>query len=349
MSNPGNGHFNHKGGPLKFVGLLTTIGVVTSFSIYIYLPYFRHFEQEDYLILINIIVSSMGCYILSGRWITSFWARLFSAVLYGFGPYMLGMTRFHPSTGFLTALIPWLFCPAALWARRKSRWLQLPLSALPFLAIPLFFKLAATYGLYPATIQYKLVWQDLSGLIAPLATAKAGLRLFGFYHTPLAGLLMGLFLTLAARRIGLIVIFIFGALFALCEPIFALVSPLSWLSIPTLYGSILIGIGIQALASAGPADKKWLLLIVGIMGALAVVMLVLAKKSSAVFAGLGQEYAKIFLFTFYMYVSATMVTAIIYVMTRAKLRVGWLRLLIICSVLAVDVFYSSQLLVSKVL
>jgi len=349
MHNPKKWDLNQKKKSFKSTGALVTTSIVIFFSIYLYLPHFRNFEKTDLLILINTALASLGCYILSSRWVTSSWARFFAAVSYGFGPYMLGLAKFHPAAGSLAALLPWLFCPAALWFKGKPHWLQLLFSALPFVAILLFFKLSAEYGLYPVPIQTQLNLNDLSGLPAPLAAAERQLHIIGFYHVSLATLLMGSFMTLAARRIGLIIIFIAGTILAFCQPIFEVVSPLSWLNIPVLCGSILIGTGIQALASAGPADKKWLLLIAGIMGGLSVLMLLLARKYSSVFAGLGEKYAGLFTFTAYMYILATVVTGIIFFMTCAKLRLRWLRLAIISSALGVDIFYSAQLLIRKIL
>ncbi len=117
-------------------------------------------------------------------------------------------------------------------------------------------------------------------MLAPMIAAKRHTTLIGFYHVPIAPLIMGIavFLAplkllgtggiaqrvkstaaLATRRFGIIAIFVGGTLLAFCDS-YLDISPIIFFAISTLWCSILAGAGMQALVWAGPADRKWLLL-----------------------------------------------------------------------------------------
>jgi len=277
-----------------------------------------------------------------------FWGSFFAGAIYGFGPFALGLAAYHPTAGFLAATIPWLFCPAAFGPKARWRWISRPLSALPFLAILLFFQISTYYRLFAIPTQLKLRLADLAGVLAPYVIAERSLTLVGVYQVPIAALAMGFSMLLAARRFGLIIIFCLGTILAFCNS-FLNTSPIIWLAVPVLCCSVLIGAGMQGLASAGFADRRWVLLTAIIMGMLAIVMLLLAIKCYQIFAGLGRGYAKLFIYSAWMYILGTIAVAIIFFMARAKLRIAALRWVILCSAMAVDIFLGATFIVGRIL
>lgn len=322
--------------------------IYLAFAIYLYQPHFKHFGPFDYLLPLNATAASVGCFLLSRRWVSSLWASFFAGAVCGFGPYLIGLAKFHPTAGFLAASIPWLFCPAALWARGKKPWLSGPLSVLPFLGIVLFFQLCSWQHLFPASVQARLLLGDLASLAAPLVVAKRDVSatLVGFYHVPMAALVLGLALLFSARRIGVMLLFVAGIALA-CLPSFLDVSPIMWLTVPGVICSVLVGVGVQALAEVSSADRRWVLMTTAIMAALAIVTLLLAAKYFQLFAGLGNQYARVLVWAAVMYILGTIAAGIIFFVARAKLRLIGLRLVFLCSAMAVDIFLGARFLVDS--
>lgn len=315
--------------------------VYISFAVYLYQPHFSTFTKLQFLILVNVCLASLGCFALSRRWVPGFLGSLFAGAIYGFGPFMLGLAGYHPSASFLAAMMPWLFLPAAFGPKGKWQWLRVPLAILPFLAILLFFGASSRYRLFAVPMQARLHLTDLTGLAAPLVTAQQGLTSVGFYHVPVAALVMGLAMLFAARRISVLLIFFLGIVLASCQPVFG-VSPIIWLSISILCCSILIGAGLQGLCSAGLSDRRWILLSMAFMAALAIVTLLQATKYFQVFAGLGDEYANLFLMDAKLYIAGTVALLAVFFIARAKLRLIWLRWAILGSAAAVDIFLGAR-------
>jgi hypothetical protein len=324
--------------------------IYVGFAVYLYQPYFKYFNALQYLLVVNVSLASLGCFALSRRWVASFWGSLFAGAIYGFGPFMLGLAKYHPTAGFLTASIPWLFCPAALWSKARRRWLSVPLSLLPFLAIALFFQVSTYFRLFAVPIQTKMRLSDLAGLLAPLVMAQRNINAasVGFYHIPTAALLIGFSMLLAARRLGIIAIFAIGTVLAFANPLLE-ISPIIWLSIPVLCCSVIIGAGIQALACAGSADRKWVLAATAIMAALSIATLLLAARYFQIIFGLGKDYAQLFISAAYMYILGTITLAIMFFVARARLRLHWLRLAIFCSAMAVDISFGARFIVDSIL
>lgn len=354
-------------GLLKFAAAAV---IYAGFAVYLYQPHFKNFDRLQYLLVVNVSLASLGCFVLSRRWVASFAGSFFAGAIYGFGPFSLGLTGYHPLAGLLAATVPWLFCPAAFVAKDRWRWLSVPLSTLPFLAILFFFQVTTHYRLFVIPTQSKLHFADLAGLLAPLVMAGRTASLLGFYHIPIAALVMGASMLFAARRFGVMAIFALGAILAFCKSFFN-VSPFIWLAIPVVYCSVLVGAGMQALASASSADRKWVLLTAVIMAVLAIVTLLLAPlevrteaapvpignslltglaiKYSPVFAGLAAGYAKLFVQTAVMYILGAIAAAIIFFMARAKLRLQPLRWAVLCSAVAIDIFFSATFIVDRIL
>lgn len=332
---------------IKYIKLLAAGVVYTGFAVYLYQPYFNRFKPLQYFLVVNVCLAALGCFVLSRRWMTSFWGSLFAGAIYGFGPFALGLARFHPTAGLLAASVPWLFLPAVFGPKAKWRWLSWPLCAIPFLAIPIFFELSAHYRLFIIPIQTRLRPGDLAGLLAPLVMAERSSTLVGFYQVPIAALVMGFSILLTARRFSIIIIFTIGAILAFCHSFFN-VSPIIWLAIPALCCSVFVGEGMQGLISAGSADRKWLLMTTIIMAALAIVTLLLATKYFQIFAGLGDKYAKLLTGTARMYILGAVAIAIIFFMARANLRIHWLRQILLCSATAVDIFFGARFIVDGI-
>jgi len=325
----------------------TATVIYAAFAIYLYQPHFRHFDRLDYLLPLNLCLAASGCYVLSRRWVAGFAGSFFAGAVYGFGPFILGLAKFHPTAGLLAATIPWLFCPAVFGPKFKWRWLRVPLSCLPFVAILLFFQTSAEFHLFAIPVQTRLNSADLAGLLVPLVAAKRNLTLIGFYHIPIAALIIGFSMLIAARRLGVIIIFSIGLILSFCNSLFN-ISPVIWLVIPVLCCSVLIGAGVQGLVSSGFADRKWVLATTVIMAACSVVTLLEAVKYTESFAGLGTGYAKLFTESTKIYLLGAIATGIIFFMARAKSHIHWLRLAILCSAMAVDIFLGARFIVDKI-
>ncbi len=327
-----------------------------SFTVYLFLPHFNNLDRLQYLLPINICLACLGCYVLSRRWVGAFFGSLFAGAIYGFGPYMLGLLKFHPAATLLAAAIPWLFCPAAFimsraWSReQKKRWhlLSMLLSALPFVIIILFFQAATHLRLFPIPTQTQVHLSDMAGMLAPLAMVDKSTKLVGFYHVPVAALVMGLLMLFAARRFSVLIIFCLGIILASCQSLLD-VSPIIWLSIPILCCSVLIGEGTQGLALAGNADRKWILAITISMGILTIVTLLIATKYFEVFASLGKDAARLFTDTAKLYILGAAAVSIIFFMARAKKRLLLLRWAALCSAMAVDIFFSARFIIDRTL
>jgi len=343
----------------------------TAFAVYLYRPYFRGFtslRMQD-LFVANVCIASLGCYVLSRRWIAGFAESFFAGAIYGFGPFILGLAKFHPTAGFLVASIPWLFCPAVFGPEGRWRLFRVPLSLLPFLVIVLFFQIGARFGLYPIPINLKLRGGETAGLLAPLVAAKRNMILVGFYHIPVAPLVMGLSMLLApleglrkggilqrgrflkglaARRLGIIAIFIVATILAFCDS-FLEISPVVWLAVSVLCLAVLIGEGMQGLISAGYFDRKWILFAAIVMGAAAIVTLLLATKYFQIFAGLGSGYARLLTEEAKMYILGAITVAIFFFMTRVKLQIHPLKVGLLCITMGLDIFLGARFVVDTIL
>lgn len=323
-------------------------GLYGGFAVYLFLPHFKNLDRFQYFLPINICLGCLGCYVLSRRWVSAFAGSLFAGAIYGFGPYTLGLLKFHPAATLLAAAIPWLFCPATFVQKKRWHLLSILLSALPFVIIILFFQATSQLRLFPIPTQTGIHLSDLAGLLAPLAMVGKSTTLVGFYHVPTAALIMGLLMLFMAQRFGVLIILCLGIILASCQPLLD-VSPIIWLSIPVLCCSVLTGEGMQGLALAGDADRKWILVIIVSIGILTIVTLLLATKYFEVFAGLGKDAARLFTDTAKFYILGAVTVSIIFFMARAKKRLLFARWIILCSAMAVDIFLSARFITDKIL
>ncbi len=336
--------------PHSVIKSLAATAIYAAFAIYLYQPALgeRTTSRWEYLFLINAPLAAMGCYVLSRRWMSSFLGSFFAGAIYGFGPFMLGLARFHPTAGFLAATVPWLFCPAAFIPRQKWRLVEILLSLLPYLTIVVFFQVSLHYRLFAVPARARLHLADLLGLIAPLAAAKRGLLTIGFYHIAIAPLIIGFSMLLKAKRTGIMAILASAVVLAICKPILG-VSSIIWLAIPVVCCSVLVGAGTQGLILAGFADRKWVLSVAGICVALAIITILLATKYFQTFLALGTGCARIFTDTGKMYALGAIILLFLFFLVRANLRLAWLRGFILCSAMAVDIFLGARFIVDRLL
>jgi len=332
---------------IGFGKLAAAAGIYAAFAVYLYLPQLKNFDRLQYLLLVNACLASLGCFVLSRRWVGAFWGSFFAGAVYGFGPFTLWLSGYHEAVGLLAATIPWLFCPAAFGPKTGHQLKAALLSVLPFLVILLFFQTAAYFHLFPIPISTKLHLADLAGLLAPLVAVERSMSLVGFYHVPIAAMIMGFSMLLAARRLGIMAIAAIGVILAFCDS-FLNISPIIWLTISILSCSVLIGVGMQGLILAGYADRKWLLLIAMVLLVLALAGLLLATKYYDMFAGFGAKYAKLLVQTAKMYILAAIAVGVIFFMARAKLHThSWqaVRWIILSCAVAIDIFLAARTIV----
>jgi len=299
--------------------------------------------------VVNVSLASLGCYLLSRRWIAGFIPSLFAGAIYGFGPLALGLaTTSHAAAGILVAAIPWLFCPAAF--ANKTRWHRfgIPLSVLPALAIVVFFQVSLSFHFFPVPIQLKLHARDLVGLLTPLVAARRKMTLVGFYHVPIGALVMGAAMLVIARRYAVMAILAVTVTLAFVDSLLG-VSPIVWLLVAVLCCSIVAGAGMQGLVSAGFRDKKWILFAAAVAAALAIVALLLATECFQVALGLGHGYGRLFTEAAMMYILAAITLVILLVIVRAKLRLSVLRLLLLSGAMALDIFLGATFIIDEIL
>jgi hypothetical protein len=328
---------------------ITSSFIYIIFAVYLVYPYLQQFNKWQYLWPLNFCIASIGCYILSRRWIAGFTGSFFAGVIYGFGPYMLGLAKYHPITGLLAASVPWLFFPAAFALSDKWKLFRIPLAIIPFMGIILFFRITNSLSLFPASTQAKLCLNELYSLFAPLAAAKRGTTLIGFYHVPIAAIVMGIAMLISARRYSIILIITASAALVFYDSFnYRLsISPLLWLSIAILSFSIIIGAGIQGLLSIGFEDRKWILANSILLAGFAILTLLLATKYFQIFLSLGDGYAKLFVEAAKMYLLGSIVLIIFFFMTRAKLKLSLLREFLLGTAIALDVLISAGFIFDK--
>jgi hypothetical protein len=297
---------------------------------------------------VSAVAGAVGCFVLSRRWTRSFFGSFFAGAIYAFGPFMLGQAGYHPAASVLAASIPWFFLPAGLWPRGKLRALRAVLSLLPFAAVIVFFQAAQYLRFYPAAKNVSIEAIDLVSLLSALVAAKRGLVLIGFYHIPIAALIIGCAMLIKARRLGTIAIIIASVIASVYAPVLS-VSPFMWFSIAAVCLSVIAGAGIDGLSLAGASDRKWILAAVIAMLSLAIVTLLLASKYFQTFLGLGADYARLFVESGRMYILGAIATGILFFMAGVQRRLTFFRLIVLSCAVGIDIFICAQYVVDEVL
>jgi hypothetical protein len=325
------------------------------FAVYLYWPHLGRLTGWEWLLPASAWGAAFGGYLLSRRWVAGFTGSLLTGLVYGFGPFLLGLAKFHPASSLLAAGVPWLFVPAAVLERKQGKWLGLPLWLLPFVVIALFFYLCAGRRLFAAPLQANVRPLDLAGCIAPLVQIGHSPAVLGVYHVAIAALVLGLAMVWKAGRYGILLIAAAGLVLAFSRVFLGSgsvawlgVSPILWLSIPMLWCAVLCGIGLQGLIEAGPADRRWVLAAAILLGALVLVALLFAAGGYKVFSGRGEGADRLFLQTAEIYLVGAGAVGLIYLLTRRNLRLHGLRWAILCAALGVDIFLSATYVADKV-
>ncbi len=320
------------------------------FCAYLFQPYFVTFDTAHYLIPVNCCVGAFGCYLLSKRWVAGFGGRFFAGVIYGFGPFMLFLcgSKFHEIAGSMAAIVPWLFWPGAFGPKGKWQWIRVPLAILPFVVLAGLFRLAGQFGLYPIPTQIRIRMYDLSSILAPAAMVTRVDVLVGFYHVAIGALIIGLAMLAVSRRYSVMFIFALGVVLLVFDT-FSGVARIIWLTVPVLCCAVLIGEGIEGIIHCGYSDRKWILASSIVLLACAIVALLFGTKATHVFAGLGSRYTRLFIEAAQMYVAGAIATGVVFFLARGKSRLAWLRVAIVCSAIAVDVFLGAGHVVDSVM
>jgi len=332
----------------KTVHFLTAVAIYTAFALYLYQPYFKVLTPTHCIPIAAIILAATGCFLISTRWVLYFAPSLIAGAVYGFGPLCLSLLRYHPTVSLLAAAIPWLFIPSVFGPKGKLKFLRVPLALLPFIAIILFFHLTAKMGLFAMPVNIRLHIKDLPSLIFPLVMIKRRLLVIGIYHLPIAGLIIGFSMMIKAKRFSVILI-LTAAIVLSCAKPFLFISPIIWLTIALLCLAVLTAEGFQGLICAGVADKKWILVPSLVLMSLCLVTIIFTARCQDIFAGQGKEYAQIFTHTALIYILGSISIAILLLITHLKLRLHWLRWILLIVPAAADIFLGAKFIIDQVL
>lgn len=217
--------------------ILSAVTIYALLALYLYYPYLKTFKPIQFIIPANSIIAALGCLILSQKWLNSPISSIVAGTIYGFSPYALSFALYHPIAGTPLAIVPWLFIPAAFYSAKHAKTVKPILALLPFAAIILFFTIFTEPGPYRLFPIPKFI------ILGP-KNADFALSL---YHLPLIAFLVGLFLFIKSPSPAVLII-VSAATFLSCYKPILEVTPITYLSIVTLFASILAGLGIQAAA-----------------------------------------------------------------------------------------------------
>jgi hypothetical protein len=311
---------------------------------WLFLPYREQFERFGILDAICPVVAAFGVFFLSRRWMSSWTPSVVAGAVYGFGPYALSFSIYHPLAGVYYAMIPWLFLPAAYWHRFSPptaiRFLTRGLfTLLPFAVVILLFWVpsqpwAGPYFLMPTT--GPLDAKDFQGLVFPLYKV-GGEVIFGLYHFPVLLALMGVFVLANVQRIAVLIPFAAGLVLSFLDPVLH-VSPIVWAGFAILFLSLLAGLGLQAMLYAGKADSFWI-----------VACAILGAVLAALFGGLALSplTGRVFELTALLYAVSAGALGIVYFCSRFPLRRPWIKWVLLTGAAAADLIICSRYLVDK--
>ncbi len=320
--------------------------LVTVLAAYLFQPHWFQLGigPKKILLPLNAILAAMGGYVVTRRWISSFDASLLAGVIYGFGALGLSFIKYHFTAGLCYAVVPWLLCPAVYYHPGHSGGtaktiISSLLTLMPFAAIAGLFWIASHHWAGPLFLMPKyriLEISDLWGLITPMTFAWHPLAI-GFYHVPLMMILMGLFVFAVSGRETLLLPVLVGVILSLLGPILD-VTPIIWLSFPALFLSVMAGLGIQAMAWAGKADRFWIGLCV---------------LAALILAGLNYYLSQSNLQTTAYHHAALLFLAsaagvgIIFMLTTKGFKLTWLRWIILFGLCVYDIVMTSPALVDS--
>ncbi|MCD4831912.1 MAG: hypothetical protein K8R02_08950 [Anaerohalosphaeraceae bacterium] len=312
-----------------------------AFTGWLFFPWLDHLRKAEYIFLLTCPVAAIGTYLLSRRWVYSFWASLLAGIIYGLGPFAVGLLCYHPLASLIYAAVPFSLLPAAFAPklipnhRHLSALLAFAGIFAPFIFIITSFAISAALRFYPLPLNTSPSPQTFLAILNPFAVRTDCLTL-GVFHVPLAFLVVGMALLFKSKKLLPILIFAVALAAAFYKPIFN-VPPAFWLSPVVLIISIIIAVGFQTLILAGRSDSFWLAISVCVSAAAAIATLIFAKTSGTAFLYSAQLHG----------LSAITVLTIFFI-TRISFGLHKTRLLILLAALGVDIIMTATLLMRAV-
>ncbi len=333
-------------------GVLPAMIIYILFAFYLFYFYLGKSGTGCLLFVFSVSAASVGTFLLSRRWTADFSGSFFAGCLYGFGPFMLSLVRFHPSASLLVSSVPWLFLPAAFGPASTNRhWhlFRVLASAIPFIAVIIFFQAATHYHFFPVPIGAGVKPVDLTSFIWPLAAADSAfgeLNPIGLYHFANALLFTGLIMMIKARRYKVMAILAAGIILAFCPPVWQ-VSPIMWFAIPSVVIAILAGAGLDGLVLAGFSDRKWVLAAAFLSGLFSIAAFSIAMGFIPVNQNLPADIKTLFVFSAKFHLLTVLALVVIFFMLQSRIRLTGVRRLLIAAALILDIFLAARYIVGS--
>jgi hypothetical protein len=325
---------------LNVPAFLASIAIYAVFSLYLYLPHARcSISAWRPVFIFSAVFAAAGAYLVSGRWVSRPVASFFTGLLYGFGPFVLGFALYHPAASLLPGAIAWSLLPAAhrpYAPSKNSAAITAVLALAPFIVIILFFVITSywPYRFFPMPLRADLHFRPAIELLSPLAAKPLSFPVFNFYHAPLAPLIFGLLLFIRLRRRGVIILLAAGIILGLWVTL-GIVSPVAWALVSVLCVCVMTGAGFEAMAIANEADGPWLLVCAAATGA------------SAVACALAAKYYPPLALAAAWYLASAALSFLFMLLTYTKNQYHTLRLILLCLLLAADIFLTAGLVIDK--
>lgn len=331
---------------LRVLQPVAAVVLVSVLAAYLFQPHWFQLGigPKKILLPLNAILAAMGGYVVTRRWISSFDASLLAGMIYGFGALGLSFIKYHFTAGLCYAVVPWLLCPAVYYHSGHSGGIAKTvisslLTLMPFAAIAGLFWVASHHWAGPLFLMPKyriLEISDLWGLITPMTFAWHPLAI-GFYHVPLIMILMGLFVFAVSGRETLLLPVLVGVILSLLGPILD-VTPIIWLSFPALFLSVMAGLGIQAMAWAGKADRFWIGLCV---------LAALLLSGFNFMLSLSNPQSAPYVHAAWLFIVSAAGVSVIFLLASKSIRLTWLRWIILFGLCVYDIVMTSPALVDS--
>ncbi len=318
--------------------------IYAAFAAWLFYPHLSRFAGTQRILLIIPVVSAIGVFLLSTRYVNSFVACFISGIVYGFGSFASAFyTGYHFSAALIYACLPWTFIPAvflyklAKAGNKTTNFLAAVFSLLPFIFVFAVYFIAAKSYLYPIPPEVVLTPKSFRAIITPLSFPIDAFSI-GFYHAPFGALLVGLVLFFKTRRFWSAILLILAVLLAFYSPVLS-VPPVFWLSFVVLICSVIIAEGFEAMVLAGKTDANWLLLSAAALIFQAGLNFALNRVASLPFDSLP------------VVLSAVSVIAVLFVffIARAGLAMHILRMAVLYTSVLIDVVIVTKNVVNKTL
>ena len=327
--------------PPMIISFPAAVIIYTVFAGWLFYPYTQKLSTVQLLFLpAGSVIGAAGVFLLSRRWVLSFFASLAGGAIFGFGTFACSFYCYHPAAGLINAFLPWFFIPAVFfyhWSKFKPNVVAI-FSGL-FLLLPILFilsayEVAAGMQFYPVPLNTSLAIQSLLGIINPTGV-KPDIFSPGFYHVSIAGLVMGFILLIRTNRIWTIVLFVATVFAAFSMPLLN-VPPAIWVSVPVLICSLLIAEGLEALVLSGASDSRWLLVSVAVLLLTILFNVLLTGKTGVFPQSLG------------LYGVGVVTVLLIYFIAQSNLAWHGTRMLVLYPAIFIDIIISTRYIVGMI-